>query len=459
MKRECKKIKVLVLLSILAFPSYAAMEPNRPAAPKVQPSIDSPQPRTTQNLVSQESRSPGQIEAELGKEYYRDCVQTLKWALGIIVAFVAYVVFKSGREHKEALADVKQTLGDAREACKEARAASDKAREYEEKARERLNSVDEVVGGKLKEIEEKGKTLITSLIQEAEKQREASREEAEKQRKISELWNEGLRAARAEDFEIAAKCFSQIVRDFNFENALAYAAWAAALVDLAKRKEGAESESLLRAALEKCEKAVQIKPDFYQAYSNWGAALNELASLKEGVESESLLSASLEKCQKAIQIKPDFYNAHGNWGAALLDLGKRKEGAESEALLNASLEKCQKAVQIKPDYHEAYSNWANVLIELAKRKDGEDRRTLLDEAKRRCLQAESIKEGSGAYNLACVCALLGDEAGSRKWLETAHRCGILPTRGYVISDADLESVRDKEWFKQIKWPQKGKLKS
>ena len=402
MKSQFKKIVVVVVLSALAFPSYAAIEPepNRPTDSKVQSSVDAPQREVTQNLVPQESRPPGQIEAELGKEYYKDCVQTLRWALGIIVAFVAYVVFKSGREHKEALADVKQTLGDAREACKEARAASDKAREYEEKAQERLSRVDEMVGAKLKEIEEKGKALIASLIQEGEKQR-----------KISELWNEGSRAAKAEDFAGAADCFRRIIEDFKVENAVAYNNWGAALCDLAKRKEGAESEELFRASFEKYEKAVQIKPDYHMAYSNWGNALSDLA--------------------------------------------RRKTGAESEELFRASFEKYQKAVQIKPDYHEAYSNWGKAILILEKSKDGENRGKLLDEAKQKCLKAESIKEGSGAYNLACASVLLGEETECRKWLETGERCGTLPTRGYVMSDADLESVRDKEWFKQIQWPQKG----
>ncbi len=447
MKSQFKKIVVVVALSTLAFPSYATMEPNRPAPPKVQPSVNTPQRETVQSLVSQESRSPGQIEAELGKEYYRDCVQTLKWALGIIVTllivFVGYAAYKRGQEYKEVLADVRQALGDAREACKEARAASDKAREYEERARERLSRVDEAVGSKLKEIEEKGKTLITNLIQEAEKQR-----------KITELWDEGLRALKAKDFESATKCYRQIVEDFKSEDASVYNNWGNALANLAKRKEGAESEEFFRMSLDKYEKAVQITPDDHEAYYNWGTALFELATRKEGGESEGLLRASFEKFEKSVQIKPDSCLTYNNWGIGLCELAKRKEGMESESLLRASFEKFEKAVQIKPDHHPAYDNWAAVLIEMAKRKDGGDRARLLEEAKQKCLKAESIEEGSSAYNLACAYALLGDEAGCRRWLETCQRCGTLPRRSQVMADADLESVRDKEWFKQIRWPQK-----
>jgi tetratricopeptide (TPR) repeat protein len=455
---EIKRIIEIAILFVFAFACHAgvAPEPNEPNVVKAELSTENTKVDSAATLVPEKQKPIDQIEAELAKEYYKDCVQNLKWALGIIIGLVAgivgYAVFKSRREYRETLADVKQALGDTREACKEARAASDKAREYEEKAQERLSSLDEVVGNKLKEIEEKGKTLIKSLIQEAEKQRESSREEAEKQRKISELWNEGLRAMKAEEFDLAAKRFSQIVKDFNSEDGFAWNNWALALSDLAKRKEGARSEALFHAAFEKFEKAVQIKPDDHEAYSNWGAALGELAKRKEGTESEALSRAALEKFEKAVQIKPDFHEAYSNWGTALTELAKRKEETESESLLRAALEKFEKAVQIKPDYHAAYKNCGAALIELAKWKDEENRGRVLEEAERKCLKAESLMEGSGAYNLACVCALLGKEAECRKWLETGSRCGTLPTRSKAMADPDLESVRNEEWFKQIRWP-------
>jgi len=176
-----------------------------------------------------------QITAELGKEYYKDCVDNLKWALGIIVGlvivFVGYAMFKSSREYREALADVKDALKDSKEASKEAKTASDKAREYEEKASEKLFKIDEQVTGKLKEIEERGKALINDLIKEAEKQRETSRKEAEKELKVAELWNKGLRAARDEDFQLAANSFGQMVEEFHVENESTYNNWGVALAD------------------------------------------------------------------------------------------------------------------------------------------------------------------------------------------------------------------------------------
>jgi hypothetical protein len=76
---------------------------------------------------------------------------------------------------------------------------------------------------------------------------------------------------------------------------------------------------------------------------------------------------------------------------------------------------------------------------------------LLTEAKDKCLEAESIKTGSAAYNLACVYSLLGDKAQCQKWLKVGEKAETLPTRNHAMSDTDLETVRNEEWFKQIHW--------
>ena len=68
----------------------------------------------------------------------------------------------------------------------------------------------------------------------------------------------------------------------------------------------------------------------------------------------------------------------------------------------------------------------NSLIEMAKQKDAENRDMLFEKAKQKCLEAESIKVGSGAYNLACACALLEEESECKKWLEICERSGTLP---------------------------------
>ncbi len=458
MELKFKKIMAIVVLFGLSFTSYAEDEPE-PNKPAIEKKADSSSERSEVELttepVPEGDNSADLIEAKLAKEYYKDCVQNLKWALGIIIGlvivFIGYVSFKGSKEHREALADVKEALRDARSSCDEAREARDKARDYEEKAQERLTSIDKEIASKLKEIKERGEALITDMIQEAEKQREASREEAEKQRKISELWNEGLRAVKDEDFESAANYFGKIVKDLKVENQSVYYNWGNALSELAERKEGAESDELFRQSFEKYQKSLEIKPDKHEAYNNWGTGLSKFAQQKEGAEAEELFRQSFERYQKSVEIKPDQHEAYCNWGNALLYLARRKEGAESDELFRQSFEKYQKSVEIKPDKHEAYNNWGTALLELAKKKVDQERSRLLEEAKRKCLEAESIKKGEGSYNLACVCALLGDEKECERWLKIEKEAGTLPTRSHAMSDSDLESMWDKGWFKEIRW--------
>ena len=97
----------------------------------------------------------------------------------------------------------------------------------------------------------------------------------------------------------------------------------------------------------------------------------------------------------------------------------------------------------------ALYNWGNTLSDLAKTKEGDDAESLLSKAKEKMLQADEIKKGSGAYNLACISALLNDEAACREWLNLAYELKTLPELEHLNSDFDLDSVSDTNWFKEI----------
>ena len=79
--------------------------------------------------------------------------------------------------------------------------------------------------------------------------------------------------------------------------------------------------------------------------------------------------------------------------------------------------------------------------------EGEDEDRLFAESKKKFLSAESISPGSGAYNLACLCALQNEENECREWLEKCLKLGQLPTYEHMAKDPDLDSVREQEWFK------------
>lgn len=89
-------------------------------------------------------------------------------------------------------------------------------------------------------------------------------------------------------------------------------------------------------AFEFYDKAVAIKPDYYQAWRNRGDALDELKRHQEAIESYD----------KAVAIKPDYHQAWYNRGYALGELKRYQEAIESY----------DKAIAIKPDYAYAWYN-------------------------------------------------------------------------------------------------------
>ena len=96
-----------------------------------------------------------------------------------------------------------------------------------------------------------------------------------------------------------------------------------ALIDLGRYDE----------AIESCNRAIEIKQDYYEVLSVKAEALNCLGRYDEAIES----------CNRAIEIKPNYYDARYNLGKALYGLGKYKK----------AVDEFDKAIKIKPNRWEA----------------------------------------------------------------------------------------------------------
>jgi TPR repeat protein len=89
---------------------------------------------------------------------------------------------------------------------------------------------------------------------------------------------------------------------------------------------------------------------------------------------------------------------------------------------------------------------ANLIMQ-AKAARGDEAARLFAQAREKCLAANKLRAGAGAYNLACIAALEGKADECRGWLEDAQKNGALLSADEMAKDSDLQSVRDKEWFK------------
>ena len=100
---------------------------------------------------------------------------------------------------------------------------------------------------------------------------------------------------------------------------------------IASHKEGKIEE-----AEKSYKKAIELKPDFFEAHNNLGATQQNLGRLDEAEKSY----------KKAIELKPDYAEAHNNLGNTLNYKGD----------LVAAIDSYKQAIKIKPDYAEAYNN-------------------------------------------------------------------------------------------------------
>ena len=118
-------------------------------------------------------------------------------------------------------------------------------------------------------------------------------------------------------------------------------------------------------------------------------------------------------------------------------------------LYAAAGEKYEAALKIEPDFHEALDNWGTVLLTQARARDFDQASDLLDVAWEKCQTAETLVPGVGAYNLACISALRGDEDACERWLETSLSHGKFPPRDHLLNDPDLARVRATGWFQAL----------
>jgi tetratricopeptide (TPR) repeat protein len=134
------------------------------------------------------------------------------------------------------------------------------------------------------------------------------------------------------------------------------------------------SLDLNQESLASYDKAIELKPDYYEAWNNRGGVLQKLERYEE----------SLASYDKAIELKPDYYEAWNNRGGVLRELERYEEALAS----------CDKAIELKPDYYEAWGNRGNVLKIL---KRYEEALASSDKA------LQITKEDSEPWNLRGLC--------------------------------------------------------
>ncbi|MGB0844151.1 MAG: TPR end-of-group domain-containing protein [Alphaproteobacteria bacterium] len=265
-----------------------------------------------------------------------------------------------------------------------------------------------------------------------------------------------IRLARASTGEENTQALEKLFSDFKAnrvtfsddqksELAWAYINWGYTFHEQGRQLNGIEAKVLYEQAIEKYAKAIEIKPDSYQAFSNWGVALNDAAKQASGTEAKALHEQAIEKYAKAIEIKPDDHQVFYNWGVALHDLAKQAIGDEAKALHKQAIEKYAKAIEIKPDYHDAFCNWGITLSSLAKLTQDDEAINLFEQAKAKFTSAKD----SGLYDLACLHALMGELQDAMACLVKSRSVADFPGKEHMLTDSDLDPLRELPEFQEF----------
>ncbi|MTJ38046.1 tetratricopeptide repeat protein [Dolichospermum sp. UHCC 0406] len=173
-------------------------------------------------------------------------------------------------------------------------------------------------------------------------------------------------------------------------------------------------------AISSYDKAVEIKPDYYEAWYNRGISLGNLGRYEEAISSYD----------KAVEFKPDYHNAWYNQGISLDNLGRYEEAISSY----------DKAVEFKPDYHQA---WNNRGISLGNLGRYEEAISSYDEA------VEFKPDDHQAwYNKAYSYSLQGNIEQAIENLKTA--INLHPeVREWAKTDSDFDAIREDERFQEL----------
>ena len=105
----------------------------------------------------------------------------------------------------------------------------------------------------------------------------------------------------------------------------------------------------LKCSIDSFKKAIQLKPDFFEAHYNMGNALKEYGKIDD----------ALVAYNEAISLNPNFVQAHYNSAIVLNELGRFEE----------SIEVSKKVISLKPDFEQAHYNLGNAFKEFGKLED------------------------------------------------------------------------------------------
>lgn len=170
------------------------------------------------------------------------------------------------------------------------------------------------------------------------------------------------------------------------------------------------------------------------------------ARKREGAEADHHFESAFKGFKEVIDKDLLFTETLYNWGFALLHQAKAKTGDEATKLYQEAIEKFSFCRMVNAESLGAAIDGGVVYMELARQKGAGPKDALYDNALALFQDANRIQSGSASYNLACIYALRNDQEACLNALEDSRDHGSLPSIDDILSDSDLDNMKEHHWF-------------
>lgn len=185
--------------------------------------------------------------------------------------------------------------------------------------------------------------------------------------------------------------------------------------------------------------------------STLDAAIKQIAKARksEAGMAEQLYKGAYQGLASVINGNLLFSEALYHWGFGLLHEARSKQAEQAVSLYEDAIAKFSFCLLTNTEYLGAAIDGGVAFMELARISPESARPELYDLAEEFFNKACTIQKGSAAYNLACIHALNNDSEQCQQALQEARASGSLPELDAIISDIDMENVKQQDWFKEL----------
>lgn len=185
--------------------------------------------------------------------------------------------------------------------------------------------------------------------------------------------------------------------------------------------------------------------------STLDAAIKQVAQARksEAGKAEQLYKSAYQGFSSVIADNLMFSEALYHWGFALLHEARSKPPLEAIEIYEDAISKFSFCLLTASNYLGAAIDGGVAFMELARISPDDSKASLYGLAEDFFEKACRIQKGSAFYNLACICALRGDEQACQQFLQQAKDFGSLPSEDNILQDEDMDNVKQAVWFKEF----------